>query len=42
MERFPGIEQDEHGIWVTPAGDLVVWFRDADGNRLSLTKPAGR
>ena len=42
MERFPGIEQDDRGIWVTPFGDQVVWFKDPDGNRLSLTKPAGR
>lgn len=42
MERYPGIEQDERGIWTTPNGDLVVWFKDPDGNLLSLTQPAGR
>jgi predicted enzyme related to lactoylglutathione lyase len=42
MERHPGIEQDERGVWTTPAGDLVVWFKDSEGNTLSLTQPAGR
>jgi catechol 2,3-dioxygenase-like lactoylglutathione lyase family enzyme len=42
MDRYPGIDQDGRGIWTTPAGDQVVWFRDPDGNVLSLTQPAGR
>jgi catechol 2,3-dioxygenase-like lactoylglutathione lyase family enzyme len=42
MERYPGIEQDDRGIWTTPAGDRVVWFKDPDGNTLSLTQPAAR
>jgi predicted enzyme related to lactoylglutathione lyase len=42
MERYPGIDQDERGIWTTPGGDLVVWFKDPEGNTLSLTQPAGR
>ena len=41
-ERYAGIEQDERGIWTTPDGDMVVWFRDSEGNTLSLTQPAGR
>jgi predicted enzyme related to lactoylglutathione lyase len=42
MERYPGIAQDEQGIWTTPGGDLVAWFKDSEGNTLSLTQPAGR
>src|SRR5438105_8362958 len=42
MERYDGIEQDERGIWTTPDGDRVVWFKDFDGNTLSLTQPVGR
>ena len=38
FERFPGIEQDELGIWTTPGGDRVAWFKDPDGNVLSLTQ----
>ena len=42
MERYDGVEQDDRGIWTTPAGDRVVWFKDLDGNTLSLTQPARR
>jgi len=35
--RFPGMDQDERGIWLTPSGDQVAWFQDPDGNTLSLT-----
>jgi catechol 2,3-dioxygenase-like lactoylglutathione lyase family enzyme len=38
FERFEGMAQDENGIWTTPGGDLVVWFKDPDGNTLSLTQ----
>jgi len=38
FERFPGMEQDELGVWTTPGGDRVAWFRDPDGNVLSLTQ----
>jgi hypothetical protein len=39
FERFPGMEQDELGIWTTPGGDKVARFKDPDGNVLSLTQP---
>jgi predicted enzyme related to lactoylglutathione lyase len=32
----------DRGIWTTPAGDLVVWFKDPEGNTLSLTQPVDR
>ncbi|HEY2506140.1 MAG TPA: VOC family protein [Streptosporangiaceae bacterium] len=35
--RYDGMEQDELGIWTAPSGDRVAWFRDPDGNTLSLT-----
>ena len=35
--RFPGMDQDERGIWTTPGGQRVGWFADPDGNTLSLT-----
>ena len=34
----PFIEQDPAGIWWTPNGDGVAWFKDPDGNTLSLTQ----
>jgi len=37
-ERFPGMDQDAHGIWASPSGARVAWFKDPDGNLLSLTE----
>jgi predicted enzyme related to lactoylglutathione lyase len=28
--------QDERGIWAAPGGARVAWFKDPDGNTLSL------
>ena len=36
--RFDGVDQDELGIWTTPDGSKVLWFRDPDGNTLSATQ----
>lgn len=36
--RFDGMEQDGAGVWAAPGGALVSWFRDPDGNTLSLTQ----
>ena len=38
--RFPGLPQDASGIWTSPDGHRVAWFRDPDGNILSLTEDA--
>lgn len=38
FRRFPGMEQDERGIWSSPAGARIAWFEDPDGNVLSLTQ----
>ena len=38
FETFEGLPQDELGIWESPSGDQVAWFKDPDGNRLSLTE----
>jgi len=37
FERFDGLEQDDLGIWSAPEGTRVAWFRDPDGNTLSLS-----
>ena len=34
----PGLESDERGIWTSPDGAQVAWFKDPDGNTLSLTQ----
>jgi catechol 2,3-dioxygenase-like lactoylglutathione lyase family enzyme len=38
FERFEGVEQDELGVWRSPGGAHVAWFKDPDGNTLSLTQ----
>ena len=36
---YPGMGQDENGIWAAPGGGAkVAWFTDPDGNVLSLTQ----
>jgi catechol 2,3-dioxygenase-like lactoylglutathione lyase family enzyme len=37
-ERFPGMDQDARGIWRSPSGARVAWFKDPDGNTLSVTQ----
>jgi predicted enzyme related to lactoylglutathione lyase len=35
---YKGFNQDEHGIWTAPGGMVrVAWFKDPDGNVLSVT-----
>jgi catechol 2,3-dioxygenase-like lactoylglutathione lyase family enzyme len=38
FERFDGMDQDARGIWASPSGAHVAWFKDPDGNTLSLTE----
>jgi catechol 2,3-dioxygenase-like lactoylglutathione lyase family enzyme len=35
--RVPGVEQDEARVWVAPGGTKVAWFKDPDGNTLSVS-----
>ncbi len=37
-ERFGFLEQDDLGIWTAPGGSKIAWFKDPDGNILSLTE----
>ncbi len=41
FERYDGLKVDEQGLWTTPAGDQVAWFKDPDGNTLSVTQHVG-
>jgi catechol 2,3-dioxygenase-like lactoylglutathione lyase family enzyme len=36
FERYDGMEQDEVGVWTAPGGSRIAWFKDPDGNTLSL------
>lgn len=40
FERYPGMNQNEQGIATFPNGDKVAWFKDPDGNVLSLSQHA--
>ena len=37
-EKYDSLEQDDSGIWTSPNGPKVAWFKDPDGNILSLTE----
>jgi catechol 2,3-dioxygenase-like lactoylglutathione lyase family enzyme len=37
FERYPNMGQDERGICTFPGGDQVAWFKDPDGNVLSIS-----
>jgi catechol 2,3-dioxygenase-like lactoylglutathione lyase family enzyme len=38
FERYAAMEQDGLGIWKSPNGARVAWFKDPDGNVLSITE----
>jgi predicted enzyme related to lactoylglutathione lyase len=38
MTRYPGMPQDDLGIWKAPGGAKVAWFSDPDGNVLSVSQ----
>jgi catechol 2,3-dioxygenase-like lactoylglutathione lyase family enzyme len=42
FERFGFFEQDALGIWTAPTGDKVAWFKDPDGNVLSVSQHVAR
>jgi catechol 2,3-dioxygenase-like lactoylglutathione lyase family enzyme len=41
LERIAGLPHDSAGILTTPDGAKVAWFRDPDGNLLSVVQYAG-
>src|SRR6185437_15935671 len=38
FEKYPWLKHDEQGIWSAPSGDRVAWFKDPDGNVLSISE----
>lgn len=38
FERYAGMGQDRLGIWQSPGGARVAWFKDPDGNTLSVSQ----
>jgi catechol 2,3-dioxygenase-like lactoylglutathione lyase family enzyme len=40
FETYSFLEQDALGIWTVPGGTArIAWFKDPDGNVLSLSQP---
>lgn len=39
-EKYPWVADKKSGIWTTPNGDQVAWFKDPDGNVLSVSHHA--
>lgn len=35
-EKYPFVQDQKLGIWTTPDGSKVAWFKDPDGNILSV------
>ena len=38
FERYDFLKQDESGVWTAPTGARVAWFKDPDGNTLSISE----
>lgn len=38
FERYEGMTQDDLGVWTSPSGARIAWFKDPDGNVLSITQ----
>ena len=38
FEKYPFVQDKERGIWTTPDGNKVAWFKDPDGNVLSVSQ----
>jgi predicted enzyme related to lactoylglutathione lyase len=36
FERYEGFDQDEKGVFRTPEGPTIAWFKDPAGNILSV------
>lgn len=39
-ERYPWMEQDGNGVWSAPSGARIAWFKDPEGNLLSVAQYA--
>lgn len=40
FQRYEWIQQDNRGIWTSPSGARIAWFKDPDGNVLSISEQA--
>lgn len=38
FEKYPFVQDKGRGIWTAPGGTRVAWFKDPDGNVLSISQ----
>jgi len=38
LEKYPFVQDNALGVWTAPNGDKVAWFKDPDGNVLSISQ----
>jgi catechol 2,3-dioxygenase-like lactoylglutathione lyase family enzyme len=38
FEKYPFVQDQDLGIWTAPGGNKVAWFKDPDGNVLSVSQ----
>ena len=38
FEKYPFVQDKERGIWSAPGGSKIAWFKDPDGNVLSVSE----
>ena len=38
FEKYPFAQDKERGIWTAPGGSKIAWFKDPDGNVLSVSE----
>ena len=38
FEQYPFLQQDKNRIWTAPSGAKIAWFKDPDGNLISLSE----
>lgn len=38
FEAYAHLNQDQNCVWTAPSGARIAWFKDPDGNLLSLTE----
>jgi catechol 2,3-dioxygenase-like lactoylglutathione lyase family enzyme len=38
FEKYPFVQDKERGIWTAPGGSKIAWFKDPDGNVLSVSE----
>jgi catechol 2,3-dioxygenase-like lactoylglutathione lyase family enzyme len=38
FEKYPFVQDQARGIWTAPGGAKVAWFKDPDGNVLSVSQ----